>query len=127
MKRDLFNEQFAALCNAYTIAKKISSESQDVYWEMLKDIPGEKFTQGVRECLASCKFFPTIAELGEASMPAITDYRTPLPPIDKERPKMNWQVQLEREAVRVVQRRELPKRPLDRAPLPKGLTDGKKL
>ena len=83
--------------NAYTISQKISDEAQDVYWEMLKDIPDDKFAKGVKQCLASCKFFPTIAELGEASMPSVTDYRAPLPPVDKERPMINWRVQLERE------------------------------
>jgi hypothetical protein len=97
MKRDFFNQQFAALVNAYTIASKLSGEAQDVYWEMLKDIPEAKFADGVRECLAGCKFFPTVAELGEASMPAIPDRRAPLPAIDKERPKINWRAQLDRQ------------------------------
>jgi hypothetical protein len=96
MKREFFNQQFAAMVNAYTIAQKLSGEAQDVYWEMLKDVPDDKFAIGVRGCLASCKFFPTIAELGEASIPPITDKQAPLPPIDKERPKINWQTQLNR-------------------------------
>ena len=97
MTREFFNEQFAAMANAYTIAQKLSGEAQDVYWEMLKDIPAEKFGFGVYRCLGSCKFFPTIAELGNASMPPMTDYKAPLPPIDKERPMIDWQTQLERE------------------------------
>jgi hypothetical protein len=96
LTREFFNRQFAALVNAYTIAQKLSGEAQDVYWEMLKDIPDAKFAAGVKSCLAACKFFPTIAELGAASMPAVTDYRAPLPAIDKERPKINWQEQIER-------------------------------
>jgi hypothetical protein len=84
MKRDFFNQQFAALVNAYTIASRLSGEAQDVYWEMLKDIPEAKFADGVRE-------------LGEASMPAIPDRRAPLPAIDKERPKINWRAQLDRQ------------------------------
>jgi len=98
MTREFFNRQFAALVNAYAIAQKLSEESQDVYWEMLKDIPEEKFAHGVQECLASSKFFPTIAELGDASMPPVTDYKAPLPPIDHERPKINWRAQLSRSA-----------------------------
>lgn len=115
MKREFFNQQFAAMVNAYTIARKLSGEAQDVYWEMLKDIPDEKFAKGVRECLASCKFFPTIAELGEASMPAVTDYRAPLPPIDKERPNINWQEQLHRDKMKQI------------AIVPKGLTNAQKI
>lgn len=98
MTRDFFNKQFAAMVNAYAVARKLSDESQDVYWEMLKDIPDEKFAHGVQECLASSKFFPTIAELGDASMPPVTDYKAPLPPIDHERPKINWREQLNRAA-----------------------------
>ena len=97
MTREFFNQQFAVLANAYTIAQKLSGEAQDVYWEMLKDIPDEQFSVGVRECLAACKFFPTIAELGGASMPPVTDYTVPLPPIDHERPKLNWKQQLDRQ------------------------------
>jgi hypothetical protein len=97
MTREFFNQQYAALCNAYTIAQKLSGEAQDVYWEMLKDIPDEKFAAGVRQCLAACKFFPTIAELGDASLPVVTDYKAPLPPIDRERPKINWHTQLVRQ------------------------------
>lgn len=97
MNREFFNQQFAALCAAYTIASKLSGESQDVYWQMLQDIPDERFAVGVRECLATCKFFPTIAELGNASMPPVTDMKAPLPALDHERPKINWQKQIERE------------------------------
>jgi hypothetical protein len=97
MKRSFFNKQFAALTNAYTIAQKLSDETQDVYWEMLKDIPEEYFVEGVQDCLASCKFFPTIAEIGDASMPPVTDYKAPLPAIDHERPKIGWREQLYRE------------------------------
>jgi hypothetical protein len=72
VKREFFNQQFAALVSAYTIAQKLSDESQDVYWEMLKDIPEEKFAAGVRKCLAELKWFPTISELGNASLPKTT-------------------------------------------------------
>jgi hypothetical protein len=72
MTRDVFNTQFTALVNAYTIASKLADESQDVYWTMLQDIPDDKFCAGVRRCLAECRFFPTISELGNASLPKIT-------------------------------------------------------
>ena len=96
MNREFFNKQFAALVNAYSIARKLSDESQDVYWEMLKDINDEDFADGVKTCLAECRFFPTVAELGDASMPPIPDRKAPLPPLDRERPKINWRVQLNR-------------------------------
>src|SRR5690242_7247284 len=97
MKREFFNQQFAALVNAYTISHRLSEESQDVYWEMLKDIPDARFAEGVKSCLADCKYFPSIAELGEASMPPVIDYKAPLPPIDHPRKMLNWRGQLERQ------------------------------
>jgi hypothetical protein len=91
-----FNKQFAVLVNAYVAGSKLSGETQDVYWEMLKDISDENFSEGVQDCLASSKFFPTIAELGDASMPPVTDYKAPLPPLDEERPTIGWREQLRR-------------------------------
>jgi hypothetical protein len=96
MTRLFFNQQFAALVAAYTIGGKIADETQDVYWEMLKDISDEKFAKGVQECLARLKFFPTIAELGEASLPPIRDYKAPLPPVDQPFKMLTWREQIER-------------------------------
>lgn len=70
MKRAFFNKQFAGLVAAYSMAQKLPEETQDVYWEMLKDMDEEDFAEAVKECLGDCKFFPTIAELGEAAFPA---------------------------------------------------------
>ena len=97
MKREFFNKQFAALVSAYSVAQKMPDETQDVYWQMLGEIYEERFASGVQDCLATCKFFPTIAELGEASMPAVIDYKAPLPPIDHPRKMLNWRGQLNRE------------------------------
>lgn len=72
MTREFFNQQFSALLAVYYYAQKMPDEGQDVYWAMLKDLPPDRFSAGVRKCLAECKFFPTIAELGEASLPAQT-------------------------------------------------------
>jgi hypothetical protein len=70
MKRETFNLGFAALLNGYTYAaERVTPESQDVYWEMLHGIPDDAFNRGVRKCLASSKYFPSISELGEASLP----------------------------------------------------------
>jgi len=100
MNRQFFNQQFAALVSAYTISGQLSDESQDVYWEMLKDIAENKFAEGVMKCLATCKYFPTIAELGSASMPNIPDRMAPLPPINKPRPTIDWRTQIAREKQR---------------------------
>jgi hypothetical protein len=96
MTRLFFNQQFAAMVAAYTIRGKLADETQDVYWEMLKDIPHEKFAKGVQECLAQLKFFPSIAELGAASLPPIRDYKAPIPPVDQPFKMLNWREQIER-------------------------------
>jgi hypothetical protein len=73
MKKDVFNEQFAALVKAFVYSEqRATAETQDVYWTMLQDIPDDKFCAGVRRCLAECRFFPTISELGNASLPKTT-------------------------------------------------------
>ena len=94
MTRETFNIQFTALVSAYAYAaERVTLESQDVYWEMLKGIPDEQFKIGVRICLGSCKFFPTIAELGEASFPAIEEAQ-PYNPFTYRPPrKIDWQEQ----------------------------------
>ena len=96
MKRQFFNQQFAALVSAYTIGQKISDETQDVYWEMLREISEDKFGTGVMRCLASCKYFPTIAELGHASLPPIRDNRAQIPAVDHPWPTINWHEQIRR-------------------------------
>jgi hypothetical protein len=96
MNREFFNTQFTALLSVFTYAHKMPDEGQDVYWEMLKDIPDSKFAAGVQNCLATCKYFPTIAELGDASLPPVRDYKAPLPPVDQPFTMLNWREQIER-------------------------------
>jgi hypothetical protein len=45
--------------------KKLEAEGIDVYCEMLKDISDEQLTNSIKECLLTCKFFPSIAEIRE--------------------------------------------------------------
>ncbi len=71
MRRELFNQMWAALISSFP-NDRVTPETQKVYFEMLKGVPDEAFESGVRKCLATCKFFPAIAELGEASLPAKT-------------------------------------------------------
>ncbi len=99
MKREFFNKQFAALCAAYAMSHKLSDESQDVYWEMLQGIPDQVFGRAVKECLSSCKFFPTIAELGEASFPTKTELG-PYNPYRESLKRVDWREQVERIAER---------------------------
>ena len=97
MTREAFNIQFTALVNAYAYAaERVTPESQDVYWEMLKGIPDEQFKIGVRACLGSCKFFPTIAELGDASLPPVEE-RAPYNPFTYRPPRLiGWREQVAR-------------------------------
>lgn len=94
MRREFFNQQFSAMLAVYTYAQKLPDEAQDVYWEMLKGIPEDKFHAGIRHCLATCKFFPTISELGEASLPTIERLAPYNPHVHTEPRKVNWQDQV---------------------------------
>jgi hypothetical protein len=68
MNRKVFNEQFAGLLAGCTRTDRtrISDATQDVYWEMLKEIPAPMFIRGVKKWLAQSGFFPSIPDLGEA-------------------------------------------------------------
>ncbi|MFQ5949672.1 MAG: hypothetical protein ACE5J1_03175 [Nitrospiria bacterium] len=68
MKKETFNINFAALLAGFP-NNKITQQTQDVYWLMLKDIPADWFDRGIKECLMKCTFFPSITELGRASVP----------------------------------------------------------
>lgn len=95
MTREFFNKQFAALMAVYIYAQKMPDEGQDVYWEMLKNIPERAFDRGVKKCLGECKFFPTIAELGEASLPTKTKLAPYNPHVYQEPLKVDWREQAE--------------------------------
>jgi len=64
MTREIFNVYWAALLNAFP-SDRITDHSQDVYWQMLQEIPDNLWEHGARRCLAECKFFPSISELGD--------------------------------------------------------------
>jgi len=69
MDRKGFNLSWAALIAAFPNSKT-TPQSQDVYWMMLQDMPKDWFEKGIRKCLSECTFFPTINDLGRASVPA---------------------------------------------------------
>lgn len=112
MTQETFNRGFAALFNAYVYAQeRTTKESEGVYWMMLKDIPDEIFNKAVRQCLASGKFFPTIAELGEAAYPAVLELAPYNSHVYHEPRKIGWQEQIERQMRRKVidsQKRLIP-------------------
>ena len=101
MTREAFNFGWASLLNAYASqAEKLTGESQDIYWSILKDIPDDLWLKGVRECLAKCKFFPSIHELGAAccsEREIVTDPFAHLTPWIKPPTKtITWQENLDR-------------------------------
>jgi hypothetical protein len=100
MTPEIFAQGYAALVAAYSISAKLGAQSQEVYWDMLQAIPDAKFQAGVKRCLATCKFFPTIAELGEASLPAKTELSNYMVQtrngMDRIPIKVTWDEQVER-------------------------------
>ncbi|MCP4986584.1 MAG: hypothetical protein GY928_11180 [Colwellia sp.] len=49
--------------------RKLMPEAIDVYQEMLNDFDDHTVYFAVKECLLSCRFFPTIAEIREKATP----------------------------------------------------------
>lgn len=96
MNRKFFNEQFAALMTAYAGTMKMPDAKIEVYWEMLKDLPQAEFGEAVKEWLSESKWFPTIAELGDLTLPPITE----LTPYNSHTPqkeiRIGWRAQVER-------------------------------
>lgn len=95
MKPETFKIGYAALINAFANSEKTTPATMDVYWEMLRRMPDEKFETGVRKCLATCKFFPTIAELGAACLPPLLERLPYNPHVYREPRKLNWTEQLD--------------------------------
>lgn len=64
-----FNLAWATLLNAYPqAAERITTETRDIYWKMLHEIPDDLWTAGIEKCLANFRSefnrFPSINELG---------------------------------------------------------------
>ena len=55
--------------------KKTSDEFYAIYQEMLSDLPDEAVVEGVKGCLCSCRFFPTIAEIRTNAQPYLENLR----------------------------------------------------
>lgn len=52
----------------------MSDEFIQVYQNMLQDLPDEVLRDSTLECLKTCRFFPTIAEIRERSVPFMQKY-----------------------------------------------------
>lgn len=99
MNRDTFNRGFATLVNGYAYAQeRVTLENQDIYWAMLKDIPDELWLTGIQKCLADCKFFPSINEIGVAccgeNEEVIDPFAKLTPWIQPTKRKVTWQENL---------------------------------
>lgn len=67
MTRKSFNEGWAALLNGgLANADKVTPETQELYFGMLKEIPDDIWNWGVKVCLKTLTFFPTIRDVGVA-------------------------------------------------------------
>ena len=117
MNRKAFNLGFAALINAFPNSSgAITEQSQDVYFQMLQEIPEDLWQEGIKRSLAERKFFPTISDLGDACVeqqvvwPPYSPWGSPRQPHT-----LTWQQGLrriveerERLAIAVEKRKNLP-------------------
>jgi hypothetical protein len=126
MKKENFNTGFAGLVNGYAYAgEKVPAATQDVYWAVLQDIPDDLWEAGVKKCLAECKFFPTIHELGVACLGEVKEHMEDR--CDPLRSRQNYQVRIEgvswtENLAKELERRNptvaLPKQPRPALPAP---------
>ncbi len=65
MNQENFTKGWAMLLTLPN-SERVTPASQDIYWEMLKDIPDAIWARGVKDCLREKTFFPTIHDLGVA-------------------------------------------------------------
>ena len=69
MKRESFNTAYAGLLNAFPAqAERLTVETQELYWVTLNQIPEENFRAGMMKILTNNTYFPSIREIGVASM-----------------------------------------------------------
>lgn len=66
MDKTEFTKAFAVL-QSYFPDTKLPKETAGAYYLALADIPGDVFLDAVMKCVASCKFWPKVAELREAA------------------------------------------------------------
>lgn len=94
MNREAFNRGMAALLNGFGYAvNKVTPESEEIYWDMLQEIPTDIWNAGVRKALAECMFFPTIHELGVCCFGETKEHMEDR--CDPLRFKQNYQVRIE--------------------------------
>ena len=51
--------------------RSVNDEFVMIYLELLEDITNEVLIKAVRECLLTCRFYPTIAEIREKAEPIL--------------------------------------------------------
>jgi hypothetical protein len=94
MNRSHFNNGMAALLNGFSYAvNKVTPESEEIYWDMLQDVPSDIWQVGVRKALSECMFFPTIHELGVCCFGETKEHTEER--CDPLRFKQNYQVKIE--------------------------------
>ena len=75
MTKDTFKKNWLILMAAF-LGSKVTDETQRVYWRALQTIPDDIFREGIGLCVSSCKFFPTISEIGESCYGTESAWRT---------------------------------------------------
>jgi len=75
MTKAEFNDGFNILFAAYIYSQeKVNPTTQEAYWLVLGAAPNDKFKQAVMQCMASCKFFPSIHEIVTKIFPPFTKH-----------------------------------------------------
>lgn len=65
MNRKIFNAHWAALL-VLPNSERVTDTTQEIFWDLLKDIPDDIWEAGVRKYMLSATFFPTPHDLGVA-------------------------------------------------------------
>lgn len=93
MNRNEFNTGMAALLAGFAYAQdKTTRETEDVYYELLKDIPNDIWIAGVKKALATSTYFPSIRDLGVACFGETVEHTEER--CDPLRSKQNYQVRI---------------------------------
>ena len=112
MTEDVFKLGLASLVNAFpNSSERITRESRDIYWELLRDIPNDLFERGIKKCMAECRFFPTVNDIGERALSDYTTISHRNNHVYIEPTKITWQEGLERSKRQETQRQIVPPEP----------------
>jgi hypothetical protein len=97
MTEKLFKLGWATLFNAFpNSSQTVTKQTQEIYWKILREIPDDLWEKGFQRCLRTCKFFPTIVEIGEACLDGHLIEWSYNPHCYNEPKKLEWNKALDR-------------------------------